>query len=336
MKELNRSQYGMQDSVHIPDLPKSKRQYGKEALSFIRDCCEDLKFDAINADRQTLIDSDGKSAGKKQIPFNMERDLDRLSFETAVGRFLASGAKEDAFDIYYCYCEIFKPFGAGYDSTGLLLELLSEHESNASSLLMKHRDHYSHSVYVFLIGLAMYKNHAGFRTAYNMKFGFAEGKEAACHFLEFWGLASLFHDIGYPFEIAHQQMKAYVCKLDKSCNDDYGFAPYVSYPERLPSSFQRFDFIRNSPLTFEAPNTHVFRNLILAFEALHQGGNMPCILNAANEIAVEAFLQHRIPFLRMPVIIEKCMNMIDFISSPDLSQLIETDRITREVAQGFL
>ena len=229
MKELNRSQYGMQDSVHIPDLPKSKRQYGKEALSFIRDCCEDLKFDAINADRQTLIDSDGKSAGKKQIPFNMERDLDRLSFETAVGRFLASGAKEDAFDIYYCYCEIFKPFGAGYDSTGLLLELLSEHESNASSLLMKHRDHYSHSVYVFLIGLAMYKNHAGFRTAYNMKFGFAEGKEAACHFLEFWGLASLFHDIGYPFEIAHQQMKAYVCKLDKSCNDDYGFAPYVSY-----------------------------------------------------------------------------------------------------------
>lgn len=97
MKELNRSQYGMQDSVHIPDLPKSKRQYGKEALSFIRDCCEDLKFDAINADRQTLIDSDGKSAGKKQIPFNMERDLDRLSFETAVGRFLASGAKEDAF-----------------------------------------------------------------------------------------------------------------------------------------------------------------------------------------------------------------------------------------------
>ena len=110
----------------------------------------------------------------------------------------------------------------------------------------------------------------------------------------------------------------------------------LSYPERLPSSFQRFDFIRNSPLTFEAPNTHVFRNLILAFEALHQGGNMPCILNAANEIAVEAFLQHRIPFLRMPVIIEKCMNMIDFISSPDLSQLIETDRITREVAQGFL
>mgnify|MGYP000860491570 FL=1 len=229
MKELNRSQYGMQDSVRIPDLPKSKRQYGKEALSFLRDCCEDLKFDVTNPDRKALVDTGGKSAGKNQIPFNMERDLDRLSFETAVGRFLASGAKEDAFDIYYCYCEIFKPFGAGYDSTGLLLELLSEHESNASSLLMKHRDHYSHSVYVFLIGLAIYKNHTGFRTTYNTKFGFTEGKEAACHFLEFWGLASLFHDIGYPFEIAHQQMKAYVCKLDKSCNDDYGFAPYVSY-----------------------------------------------------------------------------------------------------------
>ncbi len=228
MKERNRADYGVQDSVRIPELPKSKRRYGAEALSFLRESCEDLKFDT-SPERNSLSDSDGRSSGKNLIPFNMERDLDRLSFETAVGRFLASGSKEDAFDIYYCYCEIFKPFGSGYDSTGLLLELLSEHESNASSLLMKHRDHYSHSVYVFLIGLAIYKNHAGFRTAYNTKYGFAEGKEAACHFLEFWGLTSLFHDVGYPFEIAHQQMKAYVCKLDKSNNDAYGFAPYVSY-----------------------------------------------------------------------------------------------------------
>ena len=154
----------------------------------------------------------------KRQPYNMEKDLDRLSFESAIGRFLSSGSREDAFDIYYCYCEIFKPFGSGYDSTGLLLEMLSEHEANASSLLMKHRDHYSHSVYVFLIGLAIYKNIFAVRYAYNKKYGLKDGKEAACHFLEYWGLASLFHDIGYPFEIAHQQMKAYVCKLDKSNN----------------------------------------------------------------------------------------------------------------------
>lgn len=229
MRELNRKIYGINDSVSIPELPCVNRNYGKEALAFIRECCEDLNFDCSTPEHAALADSDGKSAGKNQIPYNMERDLDRLSFEQAIGRFLSSGSREDAFDIYYCYCEIFKPFGAGYDSAGLLLELLSEHEVNASSLLMKHRDHYSHSVYVFLIGLAVYKNHDAFRTAYKKKYGLTDATQAACHFLEFWGLTSLFHDIGYPFEIAHQQMKAYVCKLDKKNNDDYGFSPYVSY-----------------------------------------------------------------------------------------------------------
>ena len=229
MRNQNRDRYHMDDSVRIPALPEAKRSYGREALLFIRDCCEDLKFDSSTEARRTLSDSDGRSAGKNQIPYNMERDLDRLSFEAAIGRFLCSGSKEDAFDIYYCYCEIFKPFGSGYNSTGLLLELLSEHESNASSLLMKHRDHYSHGVYVFLIGLVIYKNHAVFREAYNGKYGYSDGKEAACHFLEHWGLASLFHDVGYPFEIAHQQMKSYVCKLDPNNNDAYGFSPYVSY-----------------------------------------------------------------------------------------------------------
>lgn len=229
MQVHNRDRYRISDTVRIPALPQTKRNYGKEALSFIRDCCENLKFDNNTQARSTLSDSDGRSAEKNQIPYNMERDLDRLSFEVAIGHFLASGSKEDAFDIYYCYCEIFKPFGAGYDSTGLLLELLCEHESNASSLLMKHRDHYSHSVYVFLIGLVVYKNHSVFRATYNEKYGLSDGRDAACHFLEYWGLASLFHDVGYPFEIAHQQMKSYVCKLDQSNNDSYGFSPYVSY-----------------------------------------------------------------------------------------------------------
>ena len=229
MRELNRAKYGVSGTVTVPELPHAVRSYGREAMAFIRDWCEDLKLDLSTPERAALADSDGRSSGKNQIPYNMERDLDRLSFERAIGRFLASGSREDAFDIYYCYCEIFKPFGAGYDSAGLMLELLSEHEVNASSLLMKHRDHYSHSVYVFLIGLAIYKNHAAFRNAYREKYGLTNDRQAAYHFLEYWGLAALFHDIGYPFEIAHQQMKAYVLKLDKNSSEEYGFAPYVSY-----------------------------------------------------------------------------------------------------------
>ena len=100
MREQNRNTYGITDSVHIPDLPKVNRNYGKEALAFIRESCIDLKFDVSVPDRAALADSDGRSSGKNQIPYNMERDLDRLSFEQAIGRFLASGSREDAFDIY--------------------------------------------------------------------------------------------------------------------------------------------------------------------------------------------------------------------------------------------
>ena len=229
MKDRNKADYGINDSPHIPDLPPAARNFGREALAFVRESCADLKFNTDDPRCIALEDSDGRSAIPGSIPYNMERDLDRLSFEAAIGRFLKSGSREDAFDIYYCYCEIFKPFGAGYDTTGLLLEMLSEHETNASSLLMKHRDHYSHSAYVFLIGLAIYRNHAGIRAAYNEKYKLEGGPQAACHFLESWGLASLFHDIGYPFEIAHQQMKAYICKLFTDDGGDSGFAPYVSY-----------------------------------------------------------------------------------------------------------
>ena len=233
MKIVNGKRFGHEIDVNIPKLLSEEdkkagiRNYGVDALRFIREDCVRLKFDP---ERNDLQDSDGRSVGIGQIPYNMERDLDRLSFERAILRFLKSGSREDAFDIYYCYCEIFHPFGGGYEEADTMLRMLSDHESNASSLLMKHRDHYSHSVYVFCIGLAIYKNHKPFREAYKKRFGLTERHEAACHFLEYWGLTSLFHDVGYPFEIAHQQMKSYVCKLDKEHNsEETGFAPHISY-----------------------------------------------------------------------------------------------------------
>lgn len=229
VSELNKIDYQIIDSVTIPKFSKVSRKYGKDVLEFIRNDCENLCFDSTSKKRIELKDSDGKSVGPKQIPFNMEKDLDRLCFEKAIARFINSGSREDAFDIYYCYCEMFEPFGNGYKSTGLLLELLSEHETNASSLLMKHRDHYSHSAYVFLIGISIFKNSEVFKEAYKEKYHLKDDNEAARHFIKCWGLTSLFHDIGYPFEIAHQQMKAYVCQIDEKNNDNNGFAPYVSY-----------------------------------------------------------------------------------------------------------
>ncbi|MEJ5302256.1 MAG: 1-deoxy-D-xylulose-5-phosphate reductoisomerase [Bacteroidales bacterium] len=110
----------------------------------------------------------------------------------------------------------------------------------------------------------------------------------------------------------------------------------LSYPQRLPSSFPRFDFMRYPSLTFEKPDTLTFRSLNLAYQALRKGGNMACILNAANEIAVHAFLNHYLPFLHIPRIIEQCMEKIPFLSAPCLSDLYETDRLTREFATSLI
>ncbi len=103
----------------------------------------------------------------------------------------------------------------------------------------------------------------------------------------------------------------------------------LSFPERLPSEFRRFSFYDYPKLTFEQPNTKNFRNLALAFEALNQGGNMPCILNAANEVVVQAFLNDKISFLQMPEIIEQIMLEATFIKTPDLNDYIQTDKETR-------
>ena len=103
----------------------------------------------------------------------------------------------------------------------------------------------------------------------------------------------------------------------------------LAYPERLSSNFPRFDFARYPSLTFEKPDTETFRNLALAFEAISKGGNMPCVLNAANEVAVAEFLKERIGFLEMSEVVEDCLQKIDFIRNPTYEDYVQTDSETR-------
>jgi 1-deoxy-D-xylulose-5-phosphate reductoisomerase len=110
----------------------------------------------------------------------------------------------------------------------------------------------------------------------------------------------------------------------------------LGFPNRLKSSFPRFEFIKYPSLTFEQPDTETFRNLQLAFDAMAKGGNLPCTLNAANEIAVEAFLQDKIGFLQMSDLIETCMDKVMFIQNPSIDDYIQTDQATRRLAQTLI
>ncbi|MFY0654327.1 MAG: 1-deoxy-D-xylulose-5-phosphate reductoisomerase [Cyclobacteriaceae bacterium] len=103
----------------------------------------------------------------------------------------------------------------------------------------------------------------------------------------------------------------------------------LSYPDRLDSDFQRFNFADYPSLTFEQPDIDTFRNLKLAYEAMEKGGNQPCVLNAANEIAVEGFLKDKIGFLEMSDVVAKCLNSIPHILEPKLDDYVDTDKETR-------
>jgi 1-deoxy-D-xylulose-5-phosphate reductoisomerase len=107
----------------------------------------------------------------------------------------------------------------------------------------------------------------------------------------------------------------------------------LGFPYRIKNTFPRFNFWDYPTLQFEKPNTKIFRNLALAFEALDAGGNIPCVLNAANEVVVQAFLDGKIDFLKMPEIIEKTMEKVNFIKKPDINDLIQTNTETRKIAQ---
>jgi 1-deoxy-D-xylulose-5-phosphate reductoisomerase len=103
----------------------------------------------------------------------------------------------------------------------------------------------------------------------------------------------------------------------------------LTYPDRLKNNFPRFDFTQYPSLTFEKPDTETFRNLALSFEALRKGGNMPCVLNAANEIAVAEFLNDKIGFLKMSDVVEQCLAKMEYIKHPTLADYVQTDMETR-------
>jgi 1-deoxy-D-xylulose-5-phosphate reductoisomerase len=132
-----------------------------------------------------------------------------------------------------------------------------------------------------------------------------------------------FHDGSVKAQLGHPDMRIPII-----------FA--LSYPERLPSEYRRFNIADYPELTFEAPDMKIFRNLALAYEALRAGGNIPCAMNAANEMAVEAFLKRKISFLQIPAVVEKCMENTGCIDHPSFADYCETDREVRVLAKKYI
>jgi 1-deoxy-D-xylulose-5-phosphate reductoisomerase len=110
----------------------------------------------------------------------------------------------------------------------------------------------------------------------------------------------------------------------------------LGFPQRIPNQFPRLDFKKHEQLTFEQPDTRTFRNLALATEALNKGGNMPCIMNAANEIAVWAFLKNMIGFLDMMAVVEQTMQKATYIEKPTLQEYFDSDTEARDIAASIM
>jgi 1-deoxy-D-xylulose-5-phosphate reductoisomerase len=110
----------------------------------------------------------------------------------------------------------------------------------------------------------------------------------------------------------------------------------LAFPFRIPNDYPRADFKKIKSLTFEEPDLRTFRNLALAMDALNKGGNLPCVMNAANEIAVYAFLRNRIGFLDMTDVIERTMDKISYIPTPTLDEYFESDGEARSYAADLI
>ena len=133
-------------------------------------------------------------------------------------------------------------------------------------------------------------------------------------------------------QFADGAVKAQLGMPDMRVPIQYAF----SYPLRLQSSFERLDLFRVGTLTFEEPDTRRFRNLALAYEALHEGGNMPCIVNAANEIVNRAFLEDRIGFLQMSDVIANTMWKTSFVKKPTYEDYLQPDAEARRIAEEYV
>ena len=234
MRLLNRQRFGKDTGPFQPVLSDEAGtgfDLKSAVLRFLHERCEDLLFDRqIEEEEERSGIYRGTSLAPNQIPYNMQMDINRLCLERELERFMDSGATQDAYSVYYCFMEIF--FGS-YGKLKKIIELLSEYESNSSSLLLKHRDHFSHSVYVFVLGLAIYETNENFRRAFNRFYHFTPGADrseesgrAAHFFLEFWGMTALFHDVGYPFELTFEQVIAFF----EAGEDDRGKnTPFIVY-----------------------------------------------------------------------------------------------------------
>jgi hypothetical protein len=236
MRAENRKRFGKDVGPFLPKpFPREARGMDMKSavLRFLDRRCTDLRHDPDIEKTEKTKGYQGSSLRPNQIPYNMQMDLDRLCLKNEIAKFIDSGVAEDAYTVYYSFIEMF--IGQNGKSQSMV-ELLSEFESNASSLLMSHRDHYSHSVYVFALGLAIFETNEWFRkvfsTAYRFKDG-GEGKESACAFLEYWGLTALFHDIGYPFEIPFEQILAYF-EVDQKKRKRGEDSVYLAYRNVAP------------------------------------------------------------------------------------------------------
>ena len=234
MRRMNRKRFGKDLGPFLPE-PFAGEKRGMDlkstALRFLDRRCTGLRHDAgIEKAERKEKRYYGRSLRPGQIPYNMQMDLDRLCLKNELAKFIDSGVAEDAYTVYYAFIEMF--IGEGGKSQSMV-ELLSEFESNASSLLMSHRDHYSHSVYVFALGLAIYETNPWFRQVFSRYYGFpdSEGHASACAFLEYWGLTALFHDVGYPFEIPFEQILAYF-EVDRKKRGPESV--YIAYKNREP------------------------------------------------------------------------------------------------------
>lgn len=216
MRRKNQETFGFDTGPHQPEFTGIEGYDLKgSALRFLHDRCEGLMFDGVKTAKER---ADGIFLGKSlkagQIPYNMQMDINRLCLERELEAFIESGNAEDAYTVYYSFFGIF--FGDRYGRHKKMIELLSEYELNGASIVMKHRDHYSHSVYVFAMGLAIYETNEHFRKAYKKFYHFEDGgsdtdndRRAAHHFLLHWGMTALYHDIGYTFELPYEQIVSY-------------------------------------------------------------------------------------------------------------------------------